>query len=147
MHVGYYLLTKEGKRELFDKLEIKINKQLSEKLYSKLYVFFTLINPLIMCLILLKILNNYYNLFLVNTVISILFYLPFSEINIRIINYFLSKFIKPKILPKIDFKSGISENAKTFVVVPCILKSKEKVEELFKKLEVYYLTNKSNNLY
>ena len=147
LHVGYYLLTKEGKRELFDKLEIKINKQLSEKLYSKLYVFFTSINPLIMCLILLKILNNYYNLFLVNIVISILFYLPFSEINIRIINYFLSKFIKPKILPKIDFKSGISEDAKTFIVVPCILKSKEKVEELFKKLEVYYLANKSDNLY
>ena len=33
------------------------------------------------------------------------------------------------------------------VVIPTIIKSKEKVKELMKKLEVYYLANKSENLY
>ena len=146
-HVGYYLLTRDGKRELFEKLEIKINKEFNEEFYSKIYVFFVLINPLIASFILYRILNNYYNLFLVKTTISVLFYLPFSEINIRIINYFLSKFKTPRILPKIDLKEGINDEAKTFVVVPCILKNKEKVEEIFKKIEVYYLANKSDNLY
>lgn len=33
------------------------------------------------------------------------------------------------------------------VVVPTIVKSKEKVKELMGKLEVYYIANKSENLY
>ncbi len=33
------------------------------------------------------------------------------------------------------------------VVIPTILKSKEKVQELMRKLEVFYLANKSENLY
>ena len=33
------------------------------------------------------------------------------------------------------------------VVIPTIIDSDKKVEEMFKKLEVYYLANKSDNLY
>ena len=33
------------------------------------------------------------------------------------------------------------------MVIPTIVKSKEKVKELMKKLEVYYIANKSKNLY
>ena len=33
------------------------------------------------------------------------------------------------------------------VVIPTIIKTKQKVQELMKKLEVYYLANKSENLY
>ena len=33
------------------------------------------------------------------------------------------------------------------VVIPTIIKNKEKVEELMKKLEVYYIANKSDNIY
>ena len=33
------------------------------------------------------------------------------------------------------------------VVIPTIIDSNKKVEEMFKKLEVYYLANKSDNLY
>jgi len=46
-----------------------------------------------------------------------------------------------------NFEKGIPESAATFVVIPTILKSKEKVIEMLKKLEVYYLANKSENLY
>ena len=35
----------------------------------------------------------------------------------------------------------------TFVVIPTIINSADKVKELIKKLEVYYLANKSENLY
>lgn len=46
-----------------------------------------------------------------------------------------------------NFEKGIPESSATFVVIPTILKSKEKVIEMLKKLEVYYLANKSENLY
>ena len=85
---------------------------------------------------------------IVKTVLaSLLLFIPISEIVIQVINYFLSKIIKPKIIPKLDFNEGIPKDYSTFVVIPTILNSKEKVKELIKKLEVYYLANKSENIY
>ena len=86
-----------------------------------------------------------------NTVISVLVFItlliPSQTITVQLIQYILSKLIKPKILPKLDFKSGIPENYASMVIIPTIVKNKEKVHELFQKLEVYYIANKSENLY
>ena len=46
-----------------------------------------------------------------------------------------------------DFSKGIVKENTSMVVIPTILKSKEKVKEMMKNLEVYYLANKSENLY
>lgn len=46
-----------------------------------------------------------------------------------------------------DFYNGITPENATFVVIPTIIKTREKVQELFRKLEVFYLANKSENLY
>ena len=73
--------------------------------------------------------------------------MPIENIVSKIIQYVLSKVIKPKLIPKIDFQNGIPENCSTMVVIPTIVKSKEKVKELMRKLEVYYIANKSKNLY
>ena len=48
---------------------------------------------------------------------------------------------------KLDFKDGIPKNYKTMVVIPTILKNKEKVDKMFDTLEKYYLSNKSKNIY
>lgn len=42
---------------------------------------------------------------------------------------------------------GIPKECATFVVIPTIVESKDAVKELVRKLEVYYLANKSDNLY
>ena len=76
-----------------------------------------------------------------------LFLIPSSEVIIQIIQTILSKTVKPKLIPKMDFSNGIDEDNTTMVVIPTIVKSKEKVAEMFKNLEVYYLANKSPNLY
>ena len=65
----------------------------------------------------------------------------------RVLNYILGKLKKPIKIPKISYENGISKEQATFVVIPTILKSKEKVQEMLEKLEVYYLANKSDNLY
>ena len=76
-----------------------------------------------------------------------MFLIPASEVAIQSIQYSLSKMIKPKPIPKLDYSHGIDEEHKTMVVIPTVLKSKEKVEELMKKLEVFYLANQSDNIY
>lgn len=44
-------------------------------------------------------------------------------------------------------RGGIDEKNTTMVVTPCILDNIEKVKELAEKLEVFYLANKSENIY
>ena len=86
-----------------------------------------------------------------NVVISIasgiILYVPISQIFMQVLNYILSKKVKPKLMPKLDFSKGIPEKYSTFIVIPTIINSKDKVKELFEKLEVYYLANKSENIY
>ena len=50
-------------------------------------------------------------------------------------------------LPKLAFPDGIPDKYKTMVIIPTIVKNAKKVHELFEKLEVYYIANKSDNLY
>ena len=76
-----------------------------------------------------------------------MFLIPASEIAIQTIQYILSKVVKPKPIPKLDFSNGIDRKYSTMVVIPTILKSKEKVQELMRKLEVFYLANQSKNIY
>ncbi len=77
----------------------------------------------------------------------IVLYIPVSEIVIQLINYVSIKTVKPRIIPKLDFSKGLPKEYSTFIVIPTIIDSQEKVKNLIKKLEVYYLANKSENLY
>ena len=77
----------------------------------------------------------------------ILIVIPVSEAVIKIIQTILNKVVKPKLIPKMDFSKGIPEEYATMVVIPTVLDSGEKTKGLLGKLEVFYLANKSENLY
>jgi len=145
-HIGYYIIDK-GLSEL--KKELNIKESILNKPYQKEKIYIGTIISLTSIIVLLVTLIFWSST--KNIVLSILFlifaYIPISEIVIKIIQYILSKIIKPKIIPKLDFTKGIPEEYRTMVIVPTILKSKENVVELLEKLEVYYLANKSENIY
>lgn len=46
-----------------------------------------------------------------------------------------------------DFSLGVPKECATMIVVPSIVKNAADVKRLFEKLEVYYLANKSENIY
>ena len=145
-HIGYYLID-EGKQELYNALGIKQKKRL--KTYSKIkrYVFgIYTITTLVSLLLGFSLYLKYKNIVLFFFSLFVI-YIPVSEVVIQVINFILSKIVKPKLIPKLDFSSGVPRECSTFVVIPTIIDSKEKVKELFKKLEVYYLANKSKNIY
>ncbi len=145
-HVGYYLI-KEGINELNEILEIKTHQKFKFKQNAKAYIAFNLIVPIYFCFLTYVSLKVITESTVASIISSILLYIPISEIYLRIENYFLGKLKSPTIIPKMDYEEGIPEESTTFVVIPTILKSKEKVKEMFEKLEVYYLANKSENLY
>ncbi len=73
--------------------------------------------------------------------------IPFSEIVITFLQKVFLKFHRSQPIPKLDFSKGIPSNCKTMVVVPTLVKSEEKVEEIFANLEKIYIANKTKNLY
>ncbi len=138
-HIGYYLIDR-GINQLYDILQYKTSRQMSPKDKTRAYLlgigaFSILVSLGISSLIQFNVLS------------FVLFLIPASEVAIQLIQYILSKVVKPKPIPKLDFSHGIDEQHKTMVIIPTILKSKEKVQELMKKLEIFYLANQSDNIY
>ena len=145
-HVGYYLIS-DGKDELYSLL---LNKRITSKKTKnkrKMYV----IGTAVVSVILACFIGWYLNVKTKNFVFSFLSFLfliiPIKNIIIKVSQYISGKVVKPKLIPKLDFYNGIPEKYATMVVIPTIVKSGEKVKEIMKKLEVYYMANKSDNIY
>ena len=145
-HIGYYLIDK-GINRIYQELHYKVPKHLAENTKQKLYIATNYILSIVVSIIFSSILNLYTQNTIIYIVSFFIFLIPSSEIVTQVIQYILSKIIKPKPIPKLDFSKGIDKENACMVVIPTILKDKEKVKELMEALEVYYIANKSPNLY
>lgn len=150
-HIGYYLID-EGKEILLSELLNKPikNKPDKTRIYvGTLYASTLSVVALIAIITKIQIAKNLSNLnsWIIAILISILLIIPIQNIIVQTINYLLSKIVKPKLIPKLDFQNGIPAQYSTMVVIPTIIKSKEKVADIFKSLEIFYIANKSENIY
>lgn len=153
-HIGYYLIDK-GRNELAKELVNKNIRLLSNETKVNYYIFgiwsITIILALTLSIgeyfLLAKHINNSILNTIYTSVIFLVSIIPIENIVTKITQYILSKIVKPKEIPKLDFQNGIPEEYATVVAIPTILNSKEKVKKLMEKLEVYYIANKSDNLY
>ncbi len=138
-HIGYYLIDK-GINQLYDILQYTMSRPISPKDKTKVYLFVVMLTTILLSLGISSCIK-------LNWISFLLFFIPSSEIVIQSLQYGLSKIVKPKPIPKLDYSQGIDQQHKTMVVIPTVLKSKEKVQELMRKLEVFYLANQSENIY
>ena len=133
-----------------DKLmeELQVNtKKLRNETKVKLYIALTYgLSIVFSVLIFLYIISTTKNIIL-SLLLGLTSYIPLIEIIMKIVNTILSKNVKPKIVPKMDFLNGIPKEYATFVVFPTVINSEKKVKALVRKLEVSYLANKSENIY
>src|SRR5699024_5710627 len=86
------------------------------------------------------------NIFM-SIVVGIITLIPASNISTTLVNFIYSKTVNPILIPKLELRDGIPEEASTIVVIPTLLFNVERVEELCKNLETYYLANREENLY
>ena len=145
-HIGYYLID-EGKNILLGDLLNKKIKIVSKTKKMKVFIALKIILSLCFSTIFGTYIFNQTNNYVLFIISILLLYLPIENILVQIFQYILSKFIKPKIIPKLDFQNGIPKEYATFVVIPTIIEKPEKLEEMFKKLETYYIANESDNIY
>ncbi len=145
-HIGYYL-NGENVNLLYQKLQYRENKVMSSKKKVKIYLGGICLFTILLSVSLAMYYPQKTESLWIKVISFLLLLIPISELVIQIVQYMLSKIVKPKRIPKLDFYQGIPEDAATFVIIPTILSSKEKVVEMFRKLEVDYLANLSKNLY
>jgi cyclic beta-1,2-glucan synthetase len=72
--------------------------------------------------------------------------LPASEVSIQLVNYWITLFIPPRLIPRMCFKSGIPDEFRTIVVVPTMLVTPQSIRDDLNKLEMRYLANPDSNL-
>lgn len=69
-----------------------------------------------------------------------------SHFAIAIVNWIATLLVKPEHLPRMNYSSGIPNESRTMVVVPCMLSNNEQVKKLAEELEVRFLANRDKNL-
>ncbi|MBW8298588.1 MAG: protein ndvB [Hydrogenophaga sp.] len=77
----------------------------------------------------------------------VLFSLPASEGATGLFNTLVTFVAKPARLTGYEFKEGLPQDARTLVVVPCLIAKRDDVDELVRNLEVHYLTNPRGEIY
>ncbi|MCV9966232.1 protein ndvB [Pararhizobium sp. BT-229] len=80
-------------------------------------------------------------------IMLLLFALPASEGAAGLFNTLVTLCVTPSRLVGYEFLNGIPEDARTLVVVPCLISKRDHVDELVRNLEVHYLANPKGETY
>ncbi|MFH0974873.1 MAG: glucoamylase family protein [Spirochaetota bacterium] len=80
-------------------------------------------------------------------ILAILLLLSVSQLAITLANWFATRLVTPRPLPRMDFTKGIPQDEQTLVVVPAMLSSIGNIEQMVNALEVRFLANRDENLY
>lgn len=145
-HVGYYLIA-DGEPKLLEILQNKKVPKQSNMHKAQKYITALAVVTIVLAGVYGLYINTQINNIVLSLILSILLLIPIETIFTQIAQYILGKTKNTKIIPKLDFRNGIPEQNATFVVIPTIIKNGKRVEELMHKLEVYYIANKSDNIY
>ena len=78
---------------------------------------------------------------------SLLALTPASDLASTVLNWDVTHFFAPRLLPRMETREGIPAEACTMVVVPTILSSESQVEELVERLEIHFLANQDEHIY
>ena len=145
-HVGYYLIA-DGEPKLLEILQNKKVPKQNNMHKAEKYITALAVVTIVLAGVYGLYINTQINNIVLSLILSILLLIPIETIFTQIAQYILGKTKNTKIIPKLDFRNGIPEQNATFVVIPTIIKNGKRVEELMHKLEVYYIANKSDNIY
>ncbi|MXP13219.1 cellobiose phosphorylase [Altererythrobacter confluentis] len=66
---------------------------------------------------------------------------PASVLAITGVHWAITRILPPRVLPKLDFRKGLPPEARTFVVLPVLIRSAEEIAELAAQLETHWLAN------
>ncbi len=78
---------------------------------------------------------------------TLVFLLCFSQLAVSLMNWLSMLMVKPAMIPRLDFSSGIASDCRTMVVVPTMLTNMEGVDHLIETLEIHHLANRDQHIH
>ncbi len=151
-HVGYYLIG-NGFDQLKHAVQMKFNLRQSlnhfiaqrpVSVYLSLITLLTLAITVGMFSVVWNV-GNFGWQFLI--MIALLCVGGAMHLGITFTNWLATVWVKPKLLPRLDFSLGIPDDCRTLITVPTMIASKLEIEEDVEALEIRFLANKGKNLY
>jgi cyclic beta-1,2-glucan synthetase len=64
-----------------------------------------------------------------------------AVVAVAIVQWAFAKLLRPHLLSKLDFEKGLPEDARTLVVVPTLLGTRDDIARMAQRLELHYLSN------
>src|SRR5688572_18384588 len=150
-HVGYYLIdtglgSLEKKFNYQPRTIERLRRFLLRHATASYLAILTVLTLLVMSLI-LTTMYRYGMSWPMLIVAALLALVPASDLALTVLNWDLTHFFPPRLLPRMDTAGGIPDDARTFVVVPTIFINETQVQELVERLEVHFLANQDKNIY
>jgi cyclic beta-1,2-glucan synthetase len=147
-HVGYYIVG-GGRKELRKLLGMASAK---DRFHDYSVTSYLLLIALATIAITAGLLYYSYALageerLLLNLLVALVVLVPAGDVAISLVNWGFTHGTTPAFLPKLEYRDGIPDSARTMVVIPTLLPDKKRVRELIDHLEVYYHANREENLY
>jgi len=81
------------------------------------------------------------------TCFTLVFLVCSSQLAVALMNWLSTFLVKPCLLPRLDYSTGIAPECRTMVVVPTMLTNSGAVARLVESLEIHYLANRDKHLY
>ncbi|MCB2180550.1 MAG: cyclic beta 1-2 glucan synthetase [Desulfobulbaceae bacterium] len=150
-HVGYYLID-QGRLLLEQKVSCRLPWKLkvcrlSRRFRLSLYLGPILLFTLLSTLFVLFSFNGFRLgdwrswFFTITCIISL------SALTVPLVNLFVTLFLSPRALPRLDFSQGIPSAHRTMVIVPTLLSKPQEIDALLEALEIRYLGNRDPHLF
>ncbi len=70
-----------------------------------------------------------------------------SQLAVALMNWLCTLLVLPRLLPRLDYTSGIAAECRTMVVVPTMLTNAGGLDHLLETLEIHYLANRDEHLH
>jgi cellobiose phosphorylase len=78
---------------------------------------------------------------------TLVFLLCASQPAVALMNRLAALMIKPTLLPRLDYSSGLAPDRRTMVVVPTMLTNPAAIDRLIESLEIHHLSNRDPHLH
>ena len=151
-HVGFflsgeekYLLNKSLNKPYYGEwIYNNIYKKIRPEVYVLIMLLLALLFDFGICTVTF---SNLYMDTYIRVIYAVLMFALTFEASQKLIDYLVRKFVSPKILPRFDFAKTIDEKYSTYILMPSVINSFKKIDEMIRKMEVTYLANRSDNMY
>ncbi len=144
-HVGYHLVA-EGRKAFARELRCRFpfrdrwRKFLTDRPQLAYFGGLAVVTAALVALAVLLSVSAGADSWLV-VLVGLLVLLPASDMAVAIVNALVCRVLPPRVLPKLDFASGIPSEFSTVVVIPGMLLKPESAAALCERLELHYLAN------